>query len=281
MSATSLAREEYILQRLALQWVNEVLVRWPRATSLHNDFANGARLIALAEALTDRPVVGYIANPRMLLDKLSNVRTAVFHLEQAWRVTVVGVSPDDVVRGNASHILQLIAFLAITVSPFHKFVDRVLSALLERKRNFIFILFLFILKKYTDREQPPRMQGIHDRDHDEACCRAAAHGVEQKAAPQGERVCNRTTQTAAGPACRRGSVVGIFLCVAAAGWTTPRVLVGRIDRSDVRGEKCCCCHRHSCFLFLCRVSDAAAHRVHATFPSIASICGRKRGSGRH
>ena len=44
-------REEYFLQRLCLQWVNDVLPNMTKATSLHKDFCDGSRFIALAEAI--------------------------------------------------------------------------------------------------------------------------------------------------------------------------------------------------------------------------------------
>ena len=127
---------EYVLQRLALQWVNDVLPGMARAASLHTDFCDGLRLVALAGAITGRAVVAPVLAPRTLADCLTNVRAAVLHVEALWKVVLDGVASTAIVRGDAQPTLELLAVLATVVSPKHPFVAalRTTHALAPRLR---------------------------------------------------------------------------------------------------------------------------------------------------
>lgn len=122
---------EYVLRRLALQWVNDVLPGMKRAVSLHDDFRDGRRLVMLAGAITQCPVVDPVLQPRTLADCIANVRSAVFHIQSIWGFVVVGISPAKIVQGDAHHTLELLALLALYVSSKHDFVTE-----LRRARTF-------------------------------------------------------------------------------------------------------------------------------------------------
>jgi len=107
-NAELVARWEQVQQKTFTNWTNMHLAkRGRKIESLVTDFKDGVSLLYLLSAISDEPVPKHVANPKMKLQCIENINTALRFIEEHG-VKLAGTGATEIYDGNTKMTLGMV-----------------------------------------------------------------------------------------------------------------------------------------------------------------------------